>query len=51
MYDVAKNFYLHFIPEAERVAGKELADQILGEHVYSKEEHRWYKEGMSKEQL
>lgn len=51
MYDVAKNFYLHFIPEAEKVAGKELADKILGKHVYSKEEHRWYKEGMTKEQL
>ncbi|MCK5552252.1 MAG: hypothetical protein KAJ09_03835 [Deltaproteobacteria bacterium] len=51
LYDVAKNFYLHFIPEAEKVAGRKLAKEILGEHVYSREEHRWYKEGMTKEQL
>ncbi len=51
LYDVAKNFYLHFLPEAEKVAGKELADKVLGKYVYSKDEHRWYKEGMTKEQL
>ncbi|NIQ40415.1 MAG: cytochrome C552 [Proteobacteria bacterium] len=51
LYDVAKNFYLHFLPEAEKVAGKELADRILNQHVYSRDEHRWYKEGMTKEQL
>lgn len=28
-----------------------MAEKILGEHVYSREEHRWFREGMSKEQL
>ena len=51
IYDVAKNFYLLFIPELKRVAGPELAEKILEKHVYSKDEHRWFKEGMTKEQL
>ncbi|MBW2146824.1 MAG: cytochrome C552 [Deltaproteobacteria bacterium] len=51
MYDVAKNFYFHFLPEVEKVAGKELAQEILQKHVYSKPEHSWLKEGMTKEEL
>jgi len=51
IYDVAKNFYVHFIPEVEKVAGKDLAEQLLQKHVYSKDEHRWFKEGMSKGEL
>ncbi len=51
MYDVAKNFYLEFIPEVKHVAGEPLATQLLDKHVFSQPGHRWLKEGMSKEQL
>ncbi len=51
IYDVAKTFYLHFIPEVKEVAGEPLATQLLEKYVYSYPGHRWLKEGMSKEQL
>ncbi len=51
MYEVAKTFYQHFIPEVKHVAGEPLATQLLEKHVFSQPGHRWLKEGMSKEQL
>jgi hypothetical protein len=52
MYEVAKHFYLNFIPEVEKImGGKEQAAPILNEYVYKNPLHRWYKEGMSKEEL
>ena len=51
IYDVAKNFYTHFIPEVKQVAGEPLATQLLDKYVYSQPGHKWVKEGMSKEQL
>lgn len=51
MYDVAKTFYLHFIPEVKHVAGEPLATQLLDKYVFSQPGHRWLKEGMRKEQL
>jgi hypothetical protein len=51
MYDVAKTFYLHFIPEVKQTAGEPLATQLLNTHVFSQPGHRWLKEGMTKEQL
>jgi hypothetical protein len=51
MYEVAKTFYQHFVPEVKRVAGEPLATQLLEKYVYSQPGHRWVKEGMSKEQL
>lgn len=51
MYDVAKTFYLHFIPEVKHVAGEPLATQLLDKYVFSQPGHQWLKEGMSKEQL
>ena len=51
IYDVAKNFYTHFIPEVKQVAGEPLATQLLDKHVYSHPGHTWVKQGMSKEQL
>lgn len=51
MYEVAKSFYQHFLPEVKRVAGEPLATRLLEKHVYSQPGHRWVKEGMSKEQL
>lgn len=51
IYDVAKTFYMEFIPELKRVAGDELANELLEKHVYTQPGHRWLKEGMTKEQL
>jgi hydroxylamine dehydrogenase len=51
IYDVAKNFYTHFIPEVKQVAGEPLATQLLEKYVYSQPGHKWVKEGMTKEQL
>ncbi len=51
MYDVAKTFYLHFIPEVRQVAGEPLATQLLEKYVFSQPGHRWLKEGMTKDQL
>jgi len=51
MYDVAKNFYMHFLPEMKEVAGEPLATQLLDKYVFSQPGHRWLKEGMTKQQL
>ena len=51
MYEVAKHFYLHFIPEVEHILGKKKAAPFLDKHVFSDPRHRWYKDGMSKEEL
>lgn len=51
IYEVAKTFYQHFVPEVKQVAGEPLATQLLDKHVYSQPGHKWHKEGMSKEQL
>lgn len=52
MYEVAKHFYEKFLPEVERVmGGKAAAAPLLDEMVFNNPQHRWYKEGMSKEQL
>ena len=51
MYDVAKTFYLHFIPEVKQVAGEPLATQLLEKYVFVQPGHRWLKEGMTKDQL
>jgi hypothetical protein len=51
IYDVAKTFYLKFIPEMKQVAGEQMANELMEKYVYSQPGHRWLKEGMSKEQL
>ena len=52
MYEVAKNFYTHFLPEVEKImGGKEAAMPILNEYVFKDPLHRWYRDGMSKEEL
>ncbi|MFH1115678.1 MAG: multiheme c-type cytochrome [Pseudomonadota bacterium] len=52
MYEVAKHFYELYLPEVERVmGGKTAAAPLLDELVFNNPQHRWYKEGMSKEQL
>ncbi len=52
MYEVAKHFYEKFIPEVERLlGGKDAAAPFLQKHIFNDPRHRWYKEGMSKEEL
>jgi hypothetical protein len=52
MYEVAKHFYEKFLPEVERVmGGKDQAAPMLNELVFSDPSHKWYKEGMSPEDL
>jgi hydroxylamine dehydrogenase len=51
IYEVAKTFYLQFIPEVKQVAGEPLASQLLDKYVFSQPGHKWLKEGMTKEQL
>jgi len=51
VYEVAKHFYEEFIPQLKEVAGEELATQLLEQHVYSQEGHRWHRDGMSREAL
>jgi hypothetical protein len=41
VYEVAKTFYLEFIPEVKQVAGEPLASQLLDKYVYSNPDHRW----------
>lgn len=52
MYEVSKHFYEKFLPEVEKaMGGKAQAEPLLNEYVFKDPMHRWYKEGMSKEQL
>ncbi len=50
LYEVSKHFYGDFIPEVQDLLGWK-AGAFLEKHVYSDPRHRWYKEGMSKEEL
>jgi hypothetical protein len=51
MYDVAKNFYVEFLPEVKGVAGPELYNELVKKHLEPDVRHEWYIKGMSKEQL
>ncbi|MBM4328228.1 MAG: cytochrome C552 [Deltaproteobacteria bacterium] len=52
MYEVAQHFYIKFIPEVEALlGGKAAAAPFLQKHIFNDPRHRWYKEGMSKEEL
>ena len=51
LYEVAKHFYEKFIPQLEKVAGEEVAKELLDKHVYTQEGHKWHRDGMSVEAL
>jgi len=51
IYEVARTFYQHLIPQLREAAGPELADQLLQQHVYSVPGHEWHRDGMSKDAL
>jgi hypothetical protein len=41
MYLVGRNFYSHFLPQVEQVAGKAMADELIRQYVKSSEHHQW----------
>jgi hypothetical protein len=51
IYEVAKNFYTEFLPEAKAVAGPELYAELTKKYLEPDIRHQWYLKGMSKEQL
>jgi hydroxylamine dehydrogenase len=51
IYEVAKSFYIEFMPEVRRVAGPELYNEIEKKYLAPDVRHEWYMKGMSKEQL
>ena len=51
MYEVAKSFYVEFLPEVKQVAGPELYGELLKKYIEPDVRHEWYIKGMSKEQL
>jgi hydroxylamine dehydrogenase len=51
IYEVAKSFYMEFLPEMKLVAGEPLASDLMEKYVYTQPGHLWLKEGMTKEQL
>ena len=49
-YEVAKHFYLKFLPKLESLAdkhGDEQLRQLIAQEVFAKPEHAWY-DGMDK---
>ncbi len=55
IYDVAKNFYTHLLPEAKEAcekAGKpEIYEQIVAKYIEGRHEHEWYVKGFSPQRL
>jgi len=51
LYEVAKHFYTEFMPEVKHVAGPELYNDIVKNHLDTDVRHEWFTKGMSKEQL
>lgn len=51
MYEVAQCFYEEFLPQVERLAGPDVAKQLLDKYVYNQQGHVWRRDGMNKEQL
>jgi len=51
LYEVAKHFYKDFLPEVEHLLGKKKATSFFEKHLFGDPRHRWYKVGMSKEEL
>jgi len=48
MYDIAENFYYHFLPELMKLAkkkGKEAMFKKEVDAVLARPEHQWYKKG------
>ena len=51
MYDVAKTFYVEFMPEVKTVAGPKLYNELVKKYLDPDVRHQWFIHGMSKEQL
>ena len=51
IYEVAKHTYFEFIPELEKVAGKDEARKLLDKYFRPIPGHDWYFNGMSNDQI
>ena len=51
LYEVGKHTYFSFIPELKKVAGKELADELLNKYFKPIPGHDWYFNGMNTDQI
>ncbi len=51
IYEVAKNFYTEFLPEAKHVAGSALYAKIVKNHIDSDVRRERFTKDMSKTQL
>jgi len=55
IYDVAKAFYTHLLPEAkdacEKAGKPELYEQIVAKYIDGRPEHQWYTKGFDPKQL
>jgi hydroxylamine dehydrogenase len=51
MYEVAKQFYSEFLPEAKHIAGPELYATLVKKYLEPDIRHEWYQKGMTKDQL
>lgn len=51
IYEVAKHTYFALIPELKRIAGEELANELLEKHLRPIAGHEWYFSGLSMEAL
>jgi len=56
LYEVAKHFYFHFIPELREAVhvkdgNEDFAEKLLDKYVRPIDGHKWYFEGMSKDRI
>lgn len=51
IYDVAKAFYMSFLPEVKQVAGETDYKALLDKEVYTIPGHQWHRDGLSKDAL
>lgn len=51
IYEVAKNFYMEFLPEVKEAAGEEMYNELTGKYLEPDVRNAWYLKGISKDQL
>ena len=51
IYDVAKHFYIEFLPEVKHIAGPKLYKELTDKYLAKDVRHDWYLKGMSKAEL
>ncbi len=51
LYEVAKVFYMEFLPQVKEVAGEETAAKLFDKYIYTQPGHLWYRDGLGKDAL